>query len=68
MSLVYRLKAWKNFRLLSLLSLLALASLPVFAQVDRTGLNGTVKDASGKVLTGAQVRLRNQSDDDNPWR
>jgi hypothetical protein len=58
MSLVYPLKAWKNFRLLSLFSLLALVSLPMLAQVDRTGLNGTVKDASGKVLRDVHIRAR----------
>jgi carboxypeptidase family protein len=38
--------------------LLALATTPLFAQVDRAVLEGTVADPSGRVIVGASVRIQ----------
>ena len=41
-------------------TLIALASVPAFAQERFSGLTGTVKDASGAVLPGATVTITNK--------
>jgi hypothetical protein len=42
------------------LCLVMVMSLPVFAQIDRTGLSGTAKDSSGKVLPDVHINIRQE--------
>jgi hypothetical protein len=44
-------------RLIYFFLVLSSFSLPSYAQIDRTEINGTVTDASGSVVTDAQVEL-----------
>src|ERR1700758_1025875 len=44
-----------RFRPLVLVVICVLAGLPVWAQLDGTGLTGTVTDASGRVVPDVQV-------------
>src|ERR1035441_29942 len=44
---------------LRLLGCLALAALTAFAQSDRGTLTGTVADATGAIVAGAQMEMRN---------
>jgi hypothetical protein len=44
-----------------LLAVLLMAAIPVFGQMTGARLSGTVKDATGAVVTGANVSIRNQA-------
>ena len=46
---------WRNIQLYWVLCALCMLAHGAWAQKDRSGLNGTVSDASGRVVPGAQV-------------
>src|SRR6266536_1831990 len=47
-----------------IVAVLAVMTLPVYAQQTSATLNGTVLDATGAVIPGAKVNLKNQASGD----
>src|SRR3979411_2983030 len=53
----------RDVRVYAMLTLALLLSTPVYAQVSGATLAGTVRDASGAVITNAKVSIKNTATD-----